>query len=99
MTSRLTDLAVMATVALVFLTLFWSKMRLDNSGAALKPRQKKLLGYSFLFISGTLLLMFLVADFHGPKKLLFPMIGAWGLVVALAAWSRRGRSNSDNAVR
>ncbi|HVZ59961.1 MAG TPA: hypothetical protein VG892_04160 [Terriglobales bacterium] len=87
----------MTGLALIFLALSWSYMRSLNSGGALRPSQKKILLYSFIFALGMCYLMLLVGDMHWPKSLSFPMIGIWGVVVGFLAWWRYRQSRNQNA--
>jgi len=97
MTSGLTDFGVMTGLALVFLALSWTYMRSLNLGRPLRPIQRKMLFYSFIFALGMCYLMLLVGDMHWPKSLLFPMIGIWGGVVGFVAWWRYRQSQSQTA--
>lgn len=97
MTSGLTDFGVMTGLALIFLVLSWSYMRSLNLGRPLRPIQKKMLFYSFIFALGMCYLMLLAGDMHWPKSLLFPVIGIWGGVVGFVAWWRYRQSQSQTA--
>jgi hypothetical protein len=95
MTSVLTDLGVSTGVSLIFLAISWSFTRAVNSGRPFSPLQKRMLLYSFVFVLGMSYLMLLVSDMRWPTNLIFPMIGAWGGLVALAAWWRYRRARTE----
>jgi hypothetical protein len=97
MTSALTDLGVVVGITLIFLALSWSYMRSINVGRPLRPIQRKMLFYGFIFVLGMGCVMLLVTDLHWPKQLLFPLIGIWGVLVAATAGWRYRQSQSQAA--
>jgi hypothetical protein len=97
MTSALKDLGVVVGITLIFLGLSWSYMRSINVGRPLRPIQRKMLFYGFIFVLGMGCMMLLVTDLHWPKQLLFTLIGIWGVLVAATAWWRYRQSQSQTA--
>lgn len=84
----LNDFGVVIGVSVIFIALAWLYMRSINAGRPLRPIQREMLLYGFLFVFGMGSAMLLIADLRGPKRLLFPIIGLWGVLLAAVAWWR-----------
>ena len=82
------DFLVMTGLSLIFLLLGWSWGRATGGGQPLNRFKRRLLSFSFLFVVGMSYIMFLTAYLAWPRKLLFPLIGCWGVVLACIAWYR-----------
>lgn len=78
--------------ALGYLLLTWGWLRSANGGQSLRPSQKKMLLYSFVFFLGMAYLMMLGSWFHLPTTIWFVAIGVWGVVLALILWVRYARN-------
>jgi vacuolar-type H+-ATPase subunit I/STV1 len=87
------DFLVATGLALIFLALSWSFARAVSGGRRLNPFKRKVLLYSFVFVLGEAYIMVFASHMHWLKELLFPMIGAWGAMLALVAWWRCRRES------
>jgi hypothetical protein len=86
------DLIIGNGGVLVYLLLGWGWLRSVNGGRSLRPSQKKMLLYSFVFILGMVYLMMFGSWLHLPPVVWFIAIGVWGVVLVLILWRRHKRT-------
>src|SRR2546427_3594443 len=89
----LLDILAPPALGLVFLLLSWSQMHVTRGRHALTPYDRKLLIYGFFFVLGMGYLMLIGKLFRWRPSMLFVVIGAWGVLLALIAWQRYRRAH------
>jgi len=94
MVTRFQDFLVATGGALLFLLMGWSWCRAVRRGRPLSSCQRKMLVYGFLFILGQAYLMMLGSWLGTPHALVFALIAAWGLFLAVVAWWRHRRKQA-----
>jgi len=90
----LLDILAPPALGLVFLLLSWSQMHVTRGRHALTPYDRKLLIYGFFFVLGMGYLMLIGKLFRWRPSMLFVVIGAWGVLLALIAWQRYRRAQA-----
>lgn len=87
------DFLVVTGFLLIFVAVTWVYERMLSGGRPLRGFKRGLFIYASLFAAGMVYLMLAVFDLHWPPRgLLFPLIAAWGILVALLAWWRYRRA-------
>ena len=92
----LQDFVVTTGLVAIFVLLSWAYGRVLSGGRGLNLFKRRLLAYGTAFVAGMSYLMLIVSDLHWPQHLLFPLIGVWGVAVALLALWRHRREKPTN---
>lgn len=84
MTGFLVATGILAT----FLLLGWSYGRVLSGGSGMNMVKRRILTYSSLFAAGMIYSMWIASELNWSDGLMFSVIGAWGVLVALLGWKR-----------